>query len=435
LWTLLVLPIAADGLIAVLRQAQGGNSSGYGPLAILPVAWVGLTQDRRAVAMISVCTGLLFALPIWIVGPPMYPSAGWRGVVLYTIVAFVVGLGANRVIAEQRSRTSLARTHAERLDQLVEVQTVIATSEAGIDAMLKLAAESALTLTSAEGSCLQFLEGDEIVTRGVAGVCSAFLGMRLRADETITGECFRTGQVLICADCEQDSRVDRDACRLVGARSLIVVPLFYGDANGPVIPEDVKGVLIIYSSAVDAFRDDEIQILTLLANMIGAALGRAALLERLTSQAATDELTGLPNRRAWYDQLDRALAGARRNSNPLSLVILDLDGFKEINDRQGHAAGDLLLKTVTDCWTRELRPTDLLGRLGGDEFGVIVEETDQLGALELISRLDHAIARHHRASVGLAIWDGKEDAVALVARADDDMYEYKRARSASARPA
>ena len=119
---LLILPIAADGLIALLRQAQGGNASGYGPLAILPVVWVGLTQGRRAVAVISVCTGLLFALPIWIFGEPMYPSAGWRGVVLYTIVAFVVGLGAHRVVAEQRARASLARTHARRLDQLVEIK-------------------------------------------------------------------------------------------------------------------------------------------------------------------------------------------------------------------------------------------------------------------------------------------------------------------------
>lgn len=125
------------------------------------------------------------------------------------------------------------------------------------------------------------------------------------------------------------------------------------------------------------------------------------------------------------------LAGARRSGQPLSVVILHLDDFKEINYLHDHAAGDRLLKTVTDCWTRELRTTDLLGRLGGDEFGVIVEQTDQAGALEVIARLDHAIAGHHRASVGLALWDGKKDATVLIARADDDMYEYKRARAAS----
>ena len=428
---LLVLPVAADVLIALLRQAQGGSTSGYGPLAILPVAWVGLTQRRRAVAAISACTGLLFALPIVIVGAPMYPTSGWRGVVLWTIVAVVMGIGANRVVAEQRRRASFARTHARRLDQLVETQTVIATSEAGVDSMLKLAAESALRLTSAEGACIELLEGDEVVCRGAAGICEDFLGLRLSAEETITGECFRTGEVLICPDSEKDTRVDRDACRLVGARSLIVVPLFYGDVNLPVVVGEVKGVLIIYASTVNAFRDDEIQLLTLLASMIGAALGRSALMERLTTQAVTDELTGLPNRRAWYQQLDRALASARRSGRPLSVVILDLDDFKEINDLQGHAAGDRLLKTVTGCWARELRATDLLGRLGGDEFGVIVEQSDKAGALEVIARLDRASAEHHHASVGLALWDGEEDATALIARADDDMYEYKRARAAT----
>ena len=308
---------------------------------------------------------------------------------------------------------------------------MIATSEAGLDSMLMLAAESALNLTSAEGTCIELLEGDDVVCRGVAGASSDFVGFRMRADETITGECFRTGEILICPDSENDARVDRDACRTVGARSLIVVPLFEGDVSVPPVAADVKGVLLIYSSAVDAFRDDEIQILTLLANMIGAALGRAALMERLTNQAGTDELTGLPNRRAWYEQLERALASARRNREPLSVVILDLDGFKEINDLRGHAAGDLLLKTVSECWTRELRSTDLLGRIGGDEFGVIVEQTAKAGVLEMIARLDHAIAGHHHASVGLAVWDGKEEAITLVARADDDMYELKRARAAS----
>jgi hypothetical protein len=71
--TLLAFPIAADVLIALLRQAQGGSTSGYGPLAILPVAWVGLTQRRRAVAAISVCTVLMFGLPIALVGAPLYP--------------------------------------------------------------------------------------------------------------------------------------------------------------------------------------------------------------------------------------------------------------------------------------------------------------------------------------------------------------------------
>jgi diguanylate cyclase (GGDEF)-like protein len=427
---LLILPVAVDGMIALLRQAQGGALSGYGPLAILPVAWVGLTQGRRAVAVISAATGLLFALPIVIVGGTMYPASGWRGVILWTVVAVVMGTGANRVVAEQRSRASFARTHAGRLDRLVEAQAVMAKSD--LDSILDVASETALKLTNAEGACIEFLDGAEVVCVGVAGVCADYLGLRLKADETISGECFRTGEVLICTDSEGDTRVNREACRLVGARSLVVVPLFYDDVvkTASELAGDVKGVLIVYSSAVHAFRDDEIQLLTLLASMIGAALGRSALMEQLTNQAVTDELTGLPNRRAWYQQLDRALASARRSGDPLSILILDLDGFKEINDRLGHAAGDRLLKEIAGRWAAEIRTTDLLGRIGGDEFGVILELTSRAAALGVVANLDRSIGIDQTVSIGVALWDGKEDASALVARADDDMYEFKRARIA-----
>ena len=83
--------MAADLLIVLLRQSQGGSTSGYGPLAILPVVWVALTLGRRSVVAIAASTTLLFALPILLIGAPSYPSSGWRGVVLWTVSALVVG--------------------------------------------------------------------------------------------------------------------------------------------------------------------------------------------------------------------------------------------------------------------------------------------------------------------------------------------------------
>jgi diguanylate cyclase (GGDEF)-like protein len=195
---------------------------------------------------------------------------------------------------------------------------------------------------------------------------------------------------------------------------------------------EVRGVLLVWSSTPRDFRGYESQLLELLANIVGAALVRAELIEKLTGQAVTDELTGLANRRAWYHQLDRALARGHRTRHPLSILILDLDGFKRVNDEQGHSAGDALLKTVGDRWTAELRAIDLLGRTGGDEFGVILELTDGTAALEVIGRLERAITGLHRVSIGLAVWDGTEDATALIARADADMYAHKRAHAAAA---
>lgn len=414
--TPLWLAIGLDAVLATLRHAQGASLSGYAPLVIVPVGWVGLTQGRRAVVAITACTCLLFALPIALIGAPLYPGTGWRSVFLWTVVASVIGFGADRFVAD-------ARVRSRSLDRLVEAQSAITMTEFTPDAVMTSAAGGALSLTAADGACVELLEGDEVVCSAAAGVAVPFLGLRLKADESITGQCFRTRQVLICTDSEQDSRVAREACRQVGARSLIVVPLLHAG--------DVKGVLIVWSAGAHDFRGYESQLLALLANTVGAALARADLVVRLTEQAITDELTGLPNRRAWYQQLDQAIARARRGGQPLSILILDLDGFKHVNDQQGHAAGDRRLKTVTSRWAGELRTTDLLGRTGGDEFAVILELTDQEGAREVIERLERAVDGYQRASAGSATWDCNESADALVARADADMYHHKRAHAAA----
>lgn len=413
-WALLVLPLAVDGLIAALRQAQGGSTSGYAPLAVLPVAWVGLTQRRRAVMVITLCTALLFAVPIALVGAPLYPATGWRGVALWTVVVLVLGMGANRVVADrQRAAHEFAR--------LAAIQTAIATGESDIDGLMRSASEGALALTGADGACVERLEGDEIVCAAGAGAASRFVGLRLPASETITGECFRTRQTLVCADSESDTLAHREACRMVGARSLILVPLI---AAG-----ETEAVLLVWSSTLNAFRSHESQLLTMLATMAGAALARAELIARLGSEAVTDELTGLPNRRAWFHQLNLALARARRSGEPLSVLLLDLDGFKQVNDRYGHASGDQVLKAVSGRWSGALRNTDLLGRVGGDEFAVILELTSETAAEEVIARLDAAASDLQPASTGSATWDGNEDAAALIGRADNAMYRRKRSRA------
>jgi diguanylate cyclase (GGDEF)-like protein len=420
----LVLPVSIDVAIALLRQAQGGSTSGYGPLVILPVVWVGLTHGRRAVAAMSACTALLFALPVVFIGAPLYPETGWRSIVLWAVVSFVIGTGVNRAVAHHRRQTAAIRDRAQGLGQLVETQTAIASADVGVTDLMTIATEAALTLTRADGACVELLDGEEVVCIAAAGVAVEFLGLRLKASESITGECFRTREIMMCSDSETDSHAHREACRLVGARSLILVPLLDG--------EQMRGVLLIWSASPGDFVGYESQLLALMANIVGGALVRAELIEKLTAQAVTDELTGLANRRAWYHQLDQALARGRRTSQPLSILILDLDGFKQVNDTRGHSAGDALLKTVGERWTAQLRAIDLLGRTGGDEFGVILELTDGTAALEVIGRLERAITGLHRASIGLAVWDGAEDATALIARADADMYARKRAHAAAA---
>ena len=104
--------------------------------------------------------------------------------------------------------------------------------------------------------------------------------------------------------------------------------------------------------------------------------------------ADTDPLTGVANRRAWEAEAARNLARTRRTGEPLCFAIIDLDGFREVNDRDGHSAGDALLRDLTVGWTGRLREADLLGRYGGDEFVLCLPATEEDGAWELIGQLN-----------------------------------------------
>jgi diguanylate cyclase (GGDEF)-like protein len=426
LWLVLLVPVACDLLVGLMRQAQGGSNSGYSPLVLVPVVWTGLVLGRRAVLVVSACTALLFALPMVLVGPPLYPSNGWRGVVLWVLIALFVGLGADRVMRAEQEQTETAKARARELDRLAETQNAIATSEFDLDAVLGTVVQEARRLTAADAAVVEMPEGADLVYRAASGTAEEHVGLRLPSAGAISGLALRTGETLVCDDSEADERVDREACRRVGARSLVVVPLRH-DAHA-------AGVLKVYSTERNAFRPENVRVLTLLADMIGSALARAELLEKLNHLALTDELTGLPNRRSWYDHLEHALARARRSALPLSLIVLDLNGFKQVNDRQGHAAGDRLLRTVSACWSTTLRDSDILGRIGGDEFAVILEQTDAETAALVAGRLEESLSTGEvTAATGIATWDGREDAAGLLSRADAAMYGQKNGRPVATR--
>ena len=138
-----------------------------------------------------------------------------------------------------------------------------------------------------------------------------------------------------------------------------------------------------------------------------------------------DELTGLPNRRAWVDELPRVLEQARRDGLPVSIGMIDLDHFKTFNDRYGHPAGDRLLKEAAAAWHGALRRSDLLARYGGEEFIVLLPGTDLRQAVVALERLRGATPPATTFSAGVATWDGVETSEDLVYRADMTLYRAK----------
>ena len=145
---------------------------------------------------------------------------------------------------------------------------------------------------------------------------------------------------------------------------------------------------------------------------------------KLDRASRTDPLTGVLNRRGFRERLDAEVSRARRHGDEVALVLIDLDDFKSVNDRQGHAAGDALLCWVADRLHRDLRSEDLVARLGGDEFALVLPGNDAAVAVERVTAL---LAERAPASAGVAVYpvDGA-DADALHHIADAQLYEHKR---------
>ena len=269
-WTRALPAFAYLGAVAILREAAGGATAGFGPLLLLPVFWLALYGTPRQLGAVLVGVAAVFYVPLLAIGGPLYPLASWRTGALFVVVGAIVGFTVQNLVA--RLRVVLAE--------------------------------------------------------------------------------------------------------------------------------------------------------------------RADLLVRLERLAASDPLTGLANRRRWDDELGRALAQAARHGRAVSIAAIDLDRFKAVNDAHGHQYGDRVLHAAAEAWTAQIRPGDVLARLGGEEFALLLADCPLSGARGVVERVRAATPYGQTSSAGIAEWDGRESPSELLARADRMLYlakEQGRDRSIAAR--
>ena len=199
-----------------------------------------------------------------------------------------------------------------------------------------------------------------------------------------------------------------------------------------------SGLLILYRGD-DAFSEDEQQILKIFSTQVSMLLDTIRAREKIVNLADTDDLTGVWNKRHFRRQLPQEIERARRFGVPLSLVLFDIDEFKQINDGFGHVIGDVVLSELCGAVRETLRPTDVLARFGGDEFAIILPHTDSNGAIAVAERIlkriraltiptDEEGAIQCSISAGIAEFDRDGDASAndLIRRADERLYLSKR---------
>ena len=212
-------------------------------------------------------------------------------------------------------------------------------------------------------------------------------------------------------------------------RSIMTVPI--------ILQNRVLGALSVQAYAPNAHTDADLQMLNTLANQASIALENAKLYGQTLDMALTDGMTGLKNRRAFYESLDLSLATATAEGHPLSLLMVDSDSLKQINDLYGHGAGDdyivHLARVIGDC----VHPQDVVARFGGDEFMIIAPETDIQGAklmanaiVERIRGADWSVAGQRvGATVSVGVATFPQDAASrdeLIRAADVAMYRAKR---------
>jgi diguanylate cyclase (GGDEF)-like protein len=415
-WLQLVPGLSALLAVALLRQSQGGSTSGYGALAMLAVVWVAAVLDRRAVLLMTFCSGLMYALPLLVLGSPMYPSSGWRGAVLWTVVAYLVGMVVNTTVAEQRRQTADARRHSMQVEEMHKAFRAISHVARGVslgtDAR-ELVCAAVVESTGATLATLVEPRGDGFAITGSAGVPIDAAEVR-SVQPAASLSAYRTGRRVFIPDVAQEPGVSPVIVRATGIVSVVYEPILRDGQS--------VGVLGVAWATPRSDLDAKSQaVIQFLAAEAGAAIERSDLLSRLDSQARRDQLTALPNRRAW----DETLTSAMSETAVLCVAMIDIDHFKQFNDHHGHADGDRLLRACALAWKSHLRPSDTLARYGGEEFATLLPNCSLADATAVLERLRLATPRGATASVGVAERQPGESASDVLARADAALYQAK----------
>ncbi len=269
---------------------------------------------------------------------------------------------------------------------------------------------------------------DELIPEYVNGDnFRLFSSLRIPVGQGLSGWVAHNKKPIINGNPSVEPGYLNDATKFSTLRSALAIPL-EGLAG-------VVGVLALYRSERDSFTSDHLRILLAISSKMALAIENALKYQQAESSATTDYLTGLPNARSLFLQLDRELARCKRDNSALTVMVGDMDGFKQINDRFGHLEGNRVLRLFAQALKDSCREYDYVARMGGDEFVVIApglladaaaKKAYQLRELAKQAGIEVCAEEILSLSVGQAMYpeDGK-DAEELLAEADRRMYQEK----------
>lgn len=332
----------------------------------------------------------------------------------------VLGTQAALAIESSRSRERLEQRLTE-LDALYRISRLAAEAH-GVDQVLSAILEASTPLLPPGPTAILLRAGEaaELVVRAAQGPAAPEVGRVLPAAAGTAGRCARTRQAVLVGEVN-----DPAGGQAPEVRSEVAAPLL--------VDGRVAGVLYAGALRPHAFTREHARTLAMLAQQSALVLGAAQMREELQRLAVTDALTGLFNRRHFLAEIEEHLRRTRRYDGRLAVALLDLDGFKALNDRHGHPAGDQALQAVAEAMRDCVRDSDVLARLGGDEFAALLLEADGVEAVTVVERLRRRVECLPQATSGLTLSAGVAsfpdhgpDSEALLRHADAALYSAKR---------
>jgi len=338
-----------------------------------------------------------------------------------------------RDITERKRAEDEVLRHSKRVEALYAISLVVSQT-LDLDDMLHGVLKKVLEVTELEGGYIHFFAREKggLVLKAHRGVSEQYVAAvrRIEVEEEAVQRWLEPGSGLRDVLPQPASKVIAGAAQREGVKSFVEVPL--RSKSG------LQGAMTVVGHAPRCFSLEELDLLRAIAGEIAVGIENARLLEQTRELSITDELTKLYNRRHFYEVLQLEIDRTQRYGRPFTLAMLDLDGFKEYNDRFGHSNGDGVLKSLAVTLRSSLRKSDIAFRYGGDEFIIVLPATDAARARRIVDRIRSEWLQAPKAesailesplgfSAGIAQFpDDAETGDGLILLADAALYRSKR---------